>query len=229
MTTINHLSNEVLLQIFRSLPSNNQLVCASACRNWRTLARGVYFSEINITPDTRFVRLSYCLQSTGDFVRSLTIVALRSIETEAIIRLVRSCHYLFELKLDSIYCRRFCESGLTLSRLKTFSVLLEANNHHNNIFHYLYRIAYRHRRSIEKLYIPYTNDVVLQQEFGGVMNYLSQFENLRHLTLHNGDRNAPVVYFDTLLNTCRTLEELYTGYAYPLYPPAMVQNIWTIL
>ncbi|KAI9250089.1 hypothetical protein EDC94DRAFT_652249 [Helicostylum pulchrum] len=223
MTTINQILNEVLLQIFRSLPPNNQLVCASVCRNWRTLARGVYFSEINIIPDTRVVRLGYCLQRTGGFVRSLTIAAIPSIRPETIIRLIRSCLSLFELELASVYCRRFCESGLTLDKLKSVSVHPVSRNHHMSIFHSLYRIAYRHRRSFEKLYISFTNDVVLQQEFGGVMNYLSQFENLGHLTLDNGDGTAPTVYFDTLLNTCRTLEELYIGYSYPLYSPAMVQ------
>ncbi|KAI8077158.1 hypothetical protein BDF21DRAFT_400326 [Thamnidium elegans] len=99
-------------------------------------------------------------------------------------------------------------------------------NQYKNTYQYLYRIAYKHHDSTENLNIPYTNDQVLQQKFDGIMTYMCHFENVKSLRLLKGDRSSPVVYFDTLLNSCITLEKISIEYFSPLYPPTMVQTYY---
>ncbi|KAG2231073.1 hypothetical protein BDF21DRAFT_409055 [Thamnidium elegans] len=218
MSTKCHLAPELLEQIFHFLPHTTQRVCLSVCKSWYITAKPIYFLRINVLSNTNLSKLITSLQTTGPFVQSLTVKAHnRQVTYEGLMGLIIACPFLLQLKLDSIYFEWVWLEGLELNRLKSVSIG-DVSWRLGNDNQYFYRVAYRHRNSIEDLHIPCTCDQVLQQEFSCIMEYLSHFENLKRLKLVNGSQSVPV-YFDTLLNNCKTLEMLVIELGHPLYPP----------
>lgn len=218
MSTQPHLAPELLVRIFHFLPPATQLACLSVCKSWHATAKPMYFSQISLLPKTNVSLLTSSLQTTGVFVQSLTVKAHnRQLTYERFKDLILCCPSLLQLTLDTVYFEWVWLEGLQLNRVKSVSIG-DVSWRLGNDNRYFYRVAYQHRNSIEDLHIPCTCDQALQDEFEGTLKYLSHFENLKCLRLIHGSQSVPV-YFDTLLNTCKTLETLVIELGHPLYPP----------
>ncbi|KAI9247010.1 hypothetical protein EDC94DRAFT_699032 [Helicostylum pulchrum] len=228
MSTQSHLAPELLEQIFYLLPPTTQRVCLLVCKNWYTTVKPIYFSRISLLPYTNLSKVITGLQTTGDFVQSLTIEKNIQVTQEGLIRLITSCPSLLQLHAVSLYFKWVWLDGLELKRLNSVSIVGERFWTTPESYRYFYRVAYQHRGSIEDLHIPCTGDQELQDGFDGIIKYLSCFEKLKHLTLIDKYGHGPVVYFDTLLNTCKTLETLVIKLGHPLYSPTTVSNEQTI-
>lgn len=221
MSSQPQLAPELLVHIFYLLPPPSRRVCLSVCRSWRDMAKVAYFSEISVLNNTDVSNLTTTLQTNEGFVKSMKIDYNRRLIYPLFIELITACPSLLRLKLNPLYCHWFSRSGLTLRKLKSVSPydISTTTIGLQSCYRNLYRIAHRHSSSIEDLTIRYSNDLVIQREFNGVMEYLSRFETLKYLKLVNGHLTSPD-YFDTVLTSCKTLQELYINYSNPLYPPA---------
>lgn len=218
MSTQSHLASELLEQIFYLLPQKTQGVCLFVCKNWYTTVKPIYFSRISVLANTDLSKVLTSVQTTGDLVQPLTINDNKQVTQEVLIRLVTLCPFLLQLYANAICFKWVWLGGLELKRLNSVSIV-ESDywgiRHSNKKF---YRVAYQHRDSIENLYMPFTHDEELRDEFDGIMKYVTGFEKIRRLTITDGEERLPI-YLDTLLNGCKAIEMLEVRLCHTLYPP----------
>lgn len=146
----------MLLRIFHFLPHPTLLITTAVSLRWQPLARSVYFSRVVVTQDTRAIRLARDLRIIGQSVTSLSILpGARLTRSITLINLIRRCPFLLELELASaLQCKWFWDSDITLNRLRSVNVQQMSENHPGRVTRFLHSIAYRHRGTFERLYIP---------------------------------------------------------------------------
>ncbi|KAI9364056.1 hypothetical protein BD770DRAFT_379157, partial [Pilaira anomala] len=216
MTKATHLASELLVQIFNLVPANTQINCQLVCKAWHNPAKQLFFSSIHIHQDTRLVELIRSLETTGALVRSLKIGKHNQLDINKFNHLIRACSTIYVLQLDNNTYSQWLLSNFSvpLDKLRKISV----SSFWRSTPPYFYSVAYRYRQSIEELHVPCTCSTVLDLEFGGILNYLNSFENLKYLTMIDGSQRV-LVYFDQLFNVCKKLETLVIELGHPLYDP----------
>lgn len=216
------LASEILFRIFRETSKETQITLQYVCKAWYYPARQVCFYSIHLQDKINVSQLIYCLESAGNLVKSLKIDQHTELCKQEMISLIHTCPELQELQIfnNSNYFQWLLQDDVLVNRLKSLSVMGRISWRSNGTNEYFYRLAHKYKSYLEKLEIILTCSPVFQQEFGGIMNYVSSFENLKHLIMMDGSRNV-LVYFDQLLNICHGLENLKIGLGHPLFDPAL--------
>ncbi|KAI9247009.1 hypothetical protein EDC94DRAFT_686287 [Helicostylum pulchrum] len=220
MSTKYNLASELLHQIFQLVPPDAQNTCQSVCKSWHPVAKKVYFSQVHLTQRTDPSKLMLILKTSGHLVQSLTINTNNILTFQGFSCLVKYCPLLSELDLYHTYFKwLWLDSSIVPKRIKVISINGDASFETHKYFYYA---AHRFCHSIEKIYIRYATHLVLQREYGGIIQYLSQFENLKSLRLADvirGSRSIPA-YFDNVLTACQKLEKLDIEFGHSLYAPS---------
>lgn len=227
MTKASQLASELLVQIFKLVPAITQIHCQFVCKAWHHSAKQLFFSSIHIHQDTRLPELIRSLETTGTLVRSLKISKHHQLDLNKFNHLIRTCSTIYVLQLDNnAYSQWLSKSFVPLDKLRKISFGSSTSSWRSNP--YFYSVAYQYRQSIEELHVPCTCSTVLDLEFGGILNYLNSFKNLKYLTMIDGSQRV-LVYFDQLFNVCKKLETLVIELGHPLYDPTNSSRTTTLV
>ncbi|KAG2205844.1 hypothetical protein INT47_004027 [Mucor saturninus] len=215
-----YLPSEILFRVFKEISREQQPVLQIVCKSWYYPARQICFSSLHLKDKCDVSKLIYSLQSAGQLVKSLKLDKHTKLNQHDMIRLIRACPQLGELCIYNLasYFEWLFTEHVPLPRLKRLALMGRVSWRSNETNACYYRVAHQYRDQLENLEIILACSPVFGQEFGGIMNYLASFGNLRDLFILSGSRNV-CVYFDQLLNHCRGLERLKIDLGHPLVDP----------
>lgn len=221
---------ELLTRIFKYVPDQTQIACQQVCKSWFYPARKLFYSTIGTENNKNIEKLVYCLEhsSAGDMVKLLKIDTHLGLNQDQFTRLIHACSNLQELYIcnNALLYKWIIEAkkNLTLDKLRAITPLGRQSWRLTEQNFFFYLVAHKFRGSIESLHIPCTNSSVFDNNFKSTQDYLSNFANLKELSIIDGSMNN-MVYFDELINVCTRLEKLNMQLGHPLHNSSTTKTV----
>ncbi|CEI88691.1 hypothetical protein RMCBS344292_03071 [Rhizopus microsporus] len=238
MPSIIYIPREILVSILKSLSKTDQFTCQRVCKSWSEVARRFCYEEVTVD-NTNTVALLRCFDISGQsmhpvflYTKSLNIECCtcpnheHNLTYEEFERLIQYCTRLEKLSMTlySIYWQYL--SNIKDIRLDRIQTLIYPGPYRGRIARAAdgyYGSLYLFRAQLHTLVIHCSCDSWIQQSFGHLLNYLSLFPNLKHLSISAGSQKT-MIYLHDLLQACPTLTKLSFGLDHPFYAPNAIHD-----
>lgn len=209
------LPPEVLLEICSFLSVSDLHTCLMVSRTWYDSVAYSYYHTIRIKDSkNQLVQFrDYILNSTlpvCNFIRHIQIendptVKHTAITKQAFQDILSLCSNLRELTMtkNSIYWQHLYEFPIDFKPFRLASLGRKGYVDEE----YYYKASHKFCNTITDLEIHRSCDGSIYQTYSNLFNYLSNFKQLKRLSITSGSRKH-IIHLDQLLKTCKGLESL---------------------